>query len=194
MTAHHLFGPDGGLRRPVAWKDLPKFVRSVRCAALEHSEVAISAEHPLSVVEARPYSEGGAPRDVALFPLRAHDFESLLLSDETARWGRPVWLIASVEGGEPATKLLHPARVTTTNAQWLEFDYQNPNLDLTATSGAPIVDERGRVVGINIGVKRGVGRLIGVAQSASVLREALKHALADAAQAAASADGTPPRR
>jgi hypothetical protein len=118
---------------------------------------------------------------VALFPLRAQASEYLLLSNEAVRPGRLVWLIARVAGGEPETKLLHAALVVTANAQVLEFQYQNPNLDLTATSGAPVVDQRGRVVGINVGAKKGSGRLIGVAQPAAVLREVVKRALADAA-------------
>jgi hypothetical protein len=177
VTAHHLFGPAGGLPRQIAWKDLPAFVVSVRCAGLEDAADVFSAQRPLRVVDARPYSAPGNPRDVALFALPAQDFQYLFPSNESVRLRSPVWLIARVAGGEPPAKLLHEARVATLDAQWLEFDYQNPNLDLTATSGAPIVDERGRVVGINIGVRRADGRLIGVAQPASVLRAAVKGAL-----------------
>ena len=180
VTAHHLFGPDGGLPRQIAGNDLPAFVVSVRCEGLENAADVIAAKRPLRVVDARPYSAPGNPRDVALFPLPAQDSRSLLLSDEGVGLRSPVWLIARVAGGEPPAKLLHEARVATMNARWLEFDYRNPNLDLTATSGAPIVDERGRVVGINIGVRRAGGRLIGVAQPASVLRAAVTRALAPA--------------
>jgi hypothetical protein len=194
VTAHHLFGPDGGLPQSVSWKDLPTVVLSVRCLGLEPSMDVISAGHPFRVEEARPYSEKGAPRDVALFPLKAADSEYLLLSNDAVTSRRAVWLIAAVAGGEVATSLRHKARVLTSSVQWLEFKYENPNLDLTATSGAPIVDERGLVVGINIGARKGDGTLVGVAQSASVLREALKGALADAAAPETAVGGTPPRR
>ena len=144
VTAHHVFGPDGGLPRQIAWKDLPAFVVSVRCEGLEDAAHVVSAARPLSVADARPYSAAGTPRDVALFRLPAQDSQAPVLSDGGVALRSAVWLIARVAGGEPTTKLLHEARVATFGAQWLEFDYQNPRLDLTATSGAPIVDERGR--------------------------------------------------
>ena len=193
MTAHHLFGPAGGLRATISWKDLPDVVVSVRCAGLDPSEPPIKAAHPLRVEEARPYSDEGAPRDVAVFPVMGHA-DYLVLSERAVGRRQPVWLIARVVSGEPSTTLLHAARVTTSDSQGLEFDYENPNLDLTATSGAPIVDARGEVVGINIGGKKGNGRLLGVAQSASILREAVRRALAKTAQPGVAADETSRRR
>jgi hypothetical protein len=76
----------------------------------------------------------------------------------------------------------------------IEFAYDDATLDLTATRGAPIVDEDGRVVGSNIGMKTEGKKLIGVAQSATVVLAAVERALAAAAQPGVAPDGAQPRR
>ena len=140
VTAHHLFGPDGGLAKQVGWKDLPTFVRSVRCAKLTHGGLVLSAGGPLAVNEARPYSEKGTAGDVAVFLLPESKVGALELRTAAPALGQRVWLAARVAGGEPPETLLHRATLVAVGREWIEFAYDNPALDLTATSGAPIVD------------------------------------------------------
>lgn len=194
LTAHHLFGPDGGLASQVTWKELPAFVRSVRCAPLVAAGSVLQAGPPLPVTDARPYSEPGAAGDVAVFRLPVAKVPGLEFRRAETAAGQRVWLAARVAGGEPPEKLLHRATLAAMDREWIQFAYDNASLDLTATSGAPIVDEDGRVVGINIGARMQGKRLIGLAQSATVAIGALERSLAAEAQPGGAADGAAPRR
>jgi Trypsin-like peptidase domain len=194
VTAHHLFGPDGGLPKQVTWQELPTFVRSVRCVQLSTKASVLEAGPPVPVRDAQAYSERGAAGDVAVFRLAASKMVSLEFRRAEPVLKRPVWLAARVAGGEPPEKLLHRATLVTVDREWIEFAYDNSSLNLTATSGAPIVDEEGRVVGINIGVKMQGKKLIGLAQSAKVALGAVERSLGAAAQPGVTADGAAPRR
>ena len=178
VTAHHLFGPDGGVPKQVAWKDLPAFVRSVRCAPLTSARGILVGGRALAVRDARPYSEAGSAGDVAVFRLHDSKARALDMRLAGAVQGQNVFLAARVAGGEPPEKLLHGATIVGVSREWVDFAYDNPTLDLTATSGAPVVDQDGRVVGINIGVRTEGKTLIGVAQSAAVVISAMERALA----------------
>jgi hypothetical protein len=182
VTAHHLFGPDGGLSKQVSWKDLPTFVRSVRCKSLASSNSTLSAGRPLLIKDARPQSEEGAAGDVAAFqPKAPPEAKAAKVNGLEIRTTPPapksrVWLVAQVAAGAPPEKLLHPATLVGVNREWITFAYEDAKLDLTATSGAPIVDDEGRVVGINVTGGRKGKHLIGGAQSAAVILGALERA------------------
>jgi Trypsin-like peptidase domain len=177
VTAHHLFGPSGGLPRQIRWNELPSVVRSVRCTSFM-SERDTRSGPPLRVQDARPFSEEGFPRDVAVFALPDGSDRALQFSTGVPVSGQRVWLVARVAGGEPPTKLLHRASLVKADKTWIRFQYDNSKLELRATSGAPVVDERGRVIGINLGGGRDGNKLFGVAQSAQVILAALESALA----------------
>jgi len=190
VTAHHLFGPDGGLSAQVKWSDLPSVVSAARCHQMTGPGRVLSAGPPLPVPNARIYSEEGPASDVAVFPLKDDKTPALELGSGTPPLKETVWLAARVAGGEAPDKLLHRATLVSVNQQWIEFAYDNPKLDLTATSGAPIVDGDGRVVGINIGAKVVGKKLVGVAQSAAVVRGAIDRALAAAARRGVATDSS----
>jgi len=189
VTAHHLFGPDGGLATQIGWKQLPGFVRSVRCAQPRREGLVFSATAPLAVPDARPQSDEGPARDVAVFRLPDAKITALELHTGKLPLKRRVWLAAQVKAGEPPEKLLHRATLVTADREWIEFEYDNSELDPTATSGAPVVDEKGRVIGINIGARIEGKKLIGVAQSAAVVLNAVDSALARAIQPSVEGDG-----
>ncbi len=180
VTAHHLFGPAGGLQQNITWTDLPSFVRSVRCESLENSTKVLRAGRALRIVGAHAYSEPGEALDVAAFTMASGSSDGLDLASSRPNVGQQIWLLARVVSGESFTKLLHPARVVSIDDQWVRFEYQNARLTLQATSGAPIVDVDGRVVAINIGGISNAGRLVGIGLSASIVQRAIVGALADA--------------
>jgi hypothetical protein len=181
VTAHHLFGPNGGLPRQIRWSELSSFVRSVRCTSFV-SERDVRSGPPLRVQDARPFSEEGFPRDVAVFALPDGNDRALQFSTGVPVSGQRVWLVARVAGGEPPTKLLHRASLVKADRAWIRFQYDNSKVDLRATSGAPVVDERGRVIGINLGGGRDGNKMVGVAQSAQVILAALESALSEPAR------------
>lgn len=57
------------------------------------------------------------------------------------------------------------------------FRYDNQDIKLGATSGAPIVDDSGKVVGINTGVKGRVNEWPGVALESTIAVRSIDEAL-----------------
>lgn len=89
-------------------------------------------------------------RDIAAFRLpdstRLHPFE---LADEAPRLGDPVWLAARLESHNLSR--LAKAVVVECNDRSLIYRFDQNDLSPKYTSGAPILDRRGRVAGINVG-------------------------------------------
>lgn len=179
LTAQHLFGPDGGLAAVVPWQDMPARARMVRCTPIAGgqplsgaSALAVPGAHAMGSDDAN-----GALDDVAIFRAPPADgtARGLALAVAPPKEGDPVWLIAAVQGSASS---VHPAHVLTTERGALLFAYEDPKLDLDATSGAPVVDADGHVVGLNLGggYDSDAGTVIGVADDLQVLVKAVASA------------------
>lgn len=178
ITAMHLFGPDGGLEEEVFANYLPNFVKKAQFNdAFEDSETIESSKVVL-IPEAKPIPE--INKDIAAF---IADKDAKVSTAEIyagkLKVGETVWLAASVLDGEPQDKKLHKAVVTISNEKMLEFKYENPNLNLRATSGAPILNSEGMVVGINLSVYNEGKDLIGIANPSISFHNLLVKALGD---------------
>ena len=155
LSCIHIFGPDGGLARQIGSADLPAFVKKTTLIASDGGRTEIGAA--FAVPGARPFSSQGrglpdASTDLSLFrapsELATHALE--LASDDPAVGDR-VWLLARVAGGAAPDVFLHPAHVRVASDQILGYEFENNKLNLTATSGAPIVNAQGKVVALNLG-------------------------------------------
>lgn len=153
LTAHHLFGPSGGLQREVQAGELGRFVKAVGFRDLEGPELIPAG--PMVVLP----SAGHAPdtdevnwsMDVAAF--RAPESlapRALRLAAKNAKVGEEVWLVAEVLGGKSASQRMHRARVATSMPRLLAYSFEDTTLVMRATSGAPVVNARGEVVGIHL--------------------------------------------
>lgn len=80
--------------------------------------------------------------------LAAHALE--LAADEPAGGAR-VWLLARLVGGAAPDVYLHPAHVRVATDKILGYEFENNQLNLTATSGAPVVNAQGKIVALNLG-------------------------------------------
>src|SRR5262249_14215142 len=145
VTAHHIFGPDAGLSRAYAWNELPALVHGV-VAGSPDGRSELSAAAPLSIPGAMASSPGEYEYDVAAVSVTdAGAFAVLELAEKQPQPGDPVYLLAQTRG---SAELRHAAHVIP-SPRALCFLYEE-QLDLTATSGAPVVDAEGKVVGINV--------------------------------------------
>ncbi|HEX4304137.1 MAG TPA: trypsin-like peptidase domain-containing protein [Rhizomicrobium sp.] len=175
VTAMHLFGPDGGLPEQIEWNALPGRAISVDCTPLAEGSV-LKGGAALALPGAHAHAPG-VLRDIAAFALNAAGPKPksiLHLADTAPRTGETVWLLAQAVGGAPATQLLHRAVVGHSGDDTLQYFFDNKTLELRATSGAPVLDGQGRVVGINLGgglLKD--GRMLGFATPLKSIREAL---------------------
>ena len=111
--------------------------------------------------------EGGED-DVAVFTISDEakgNLATLPLSDVCPQPGESVWLVAQVLAGSSQSQHLHHAIVWAEIEGELNYTFDDP-LDLTATSGAAVVNHKGEVVAIHLGSfededgVNGVGKLI----------------------------------
>jgi V8-like Glu-specific endopeptidase len=78
---------------------------------------------------------------------------------------------------EDKKEKLHKATVTEASDSILSFEYDDNNLTCNATSGAPIINEKGEVVGVNLGYKQKDGKLIGIANPSASFKKLIVKAI-----------------
>jgi len=177
VSALHVFGPDGGLDKQIPAAELAQRASVVECRALDSAETW-HAGRALTIPGARPL-ESNYLKDVSAFILDgsmpAHPTH-LKLASAPPKAGDAIWLLAQVLEGAPGTELLHRAVVRSSKDEALQYEFDNALLKLQATSGAPLLDVNGDVVGINIGAGGSHGKVIGVGDSLASLRSLLSSA------------------
>ena len=77
-------------------------------------------------------------------------------------------------GPEPK---LHKAKVISASDKSLIFEYEQSDIVLNATSGAPIINSSGEVVGLNIGGGERLGVMNGIANPCTSIKKMIKKAL-----------------
>lgn len=184
LTAQHLFGPDGGLEKAILWQEMPKRAGAVSCKQMNAGgkwstgpAIATNGAHAMD-----PSGQSGSLNDVAAFPLINDKGTSsyLFLAATVPAPGSKVWLIAQVEGAVKGPILLHSATVLGSQNGAMLFAYDDSKINLDATSGAPIVDMLGKVVGLNLGggYDPKSKTVVGVADDLDVLKKAVNAATA----------------
>jgi len=172
LTALHLFGPAAGMATDVPWNEMPSRAKLGHCTAL--ADRAAWKGGAALAVPAAPMST----RDVAAFPLDAASLGKaphLGFAATPPKAGESVWLVAEVIGA-PKGRLLHRATVLPSEPDLLRFRYDDPSIRIQATSGAPIVNAAGQVVGLNLGGQMQGKDMIGVADMATQVLAALAKA------------------
>jgi hypothetical protein len=182
LTAIHLFGPGGGLAQPMSADDVKHGVSQA-----ELTGIGSNAKHMLFEVDSLT-PENATPcctsdrmvgvGDVAAFtaPARLKSI-GLPLAPDIAIAGDRVTLLAPLVGATDAG-LRHDAVVIGMRDGFLVYKFDEPNIQLRATSGAPVVDAAGRVVAINLSSgrmsKEDPTAMIGAGNPASAWRGAVE--------------------
>lgn len=151
VSALHLFGPAGGLPAQMRPQEVETRVTRIELRSLKSGNVA--AEAPLvsvTPVSASPF--GSRPMgagDVAAFlaPAKVASL-ALAVAGATPAKGEKVFVLTSVAGNRK--KLAHAAVVAGHENGYLAYDFTERDFVLQATSGAPVVNEHGQVVAINV--------------------------------------------
>ena len=182
LTAMHLFGPVGGLAEPMDTDDLQHGVSHAELTGLgrgaKHMLFDVGS---LTPADAKPCC-GGQPMhgvgDVAAFtaPERLASI-ALPVATAPALPGERVTLLAPLVAPADAG-LRHEAVVIGSHDGFLLYKFDDPTLQLRATSGAPVVDAAGRVVAINLSgghmLKDDPGALVGGGNPVAAWRGAVE--------------------
>jgi hypothetical protein len=178
VTAHHLLGPMGGLSTEIAWSDVPKSVKRATCKSIA-TPAQSWAGVPLAIPGAASFNNQTKDglRDIALLVVQGKPTaKPLKLAPSQPKLGDTVWLVAQLVSGAPKDKLLFKARVVRVQDLALNYLVDDPQgtFEIRATSGAPVVNERGELVAVNIaGTRVAEGfNLAGI--SGNVVRKALE--------------------
>ena len=175
LTAYHLFGEAGGLEKEIPATDLPYVLKKVTFRDAYNDEFCGESEKVLKISDADTSS---TDKDIAAFYYgEKMDANRLKLSSKLPKIGETVWLAApTINDWE--TKL-HKATVKSASNKRLIFEYEEEDIILNATSGAPILNASGEVVGLNIGGGKQYSKTIGVANPCTSIEKMIKKALGD---------------
>lgn len=164
LTAVNLFSPRGKFPREIDASELPTYITGVNLnnafadgALLGHCSKVIPIPHAAAA------PKESQPGDVAAFLLDPDaNVRPMPLGTTNPEVGDTIWMIARVlKGAKPEDRKMHRAYVTGYDEGDILYRYENSKLDLVATSGAPLVNAQGEVIGIHIGPAGGDGELLG---------------------------------
>lgn len=152
LTALHLFGPRMGHPDQLTSADLPERIDRIvfpHDAVLEPWEASDAIVLPSAEV-----SEQMGTGDLAAFELidaPGTALEALEPSSEALQEEQRVWLVAPGQHEADPGRRLHAAQIrSVADDDLIEFRFEEP-IQLAGISGAPLLDEAGRVVGMSIG-------------------------------------------
>lgn len=176
-TAYHVFGPSGGLRSRMSPRQVADDVKAMAGLCMGNGHTVVVAQPALFVEGARPVDAKGAESDVALFRVPDPRAKAALrLATVPARNGGKVWLFVRLV--DRAEARLYPAKLVEVTPKVMRYELENPELNLAACSGAPVLDEFGVVTAMHLGYLKKDGVLSGIAAPAGALRERLAAATA----------------
>lgn len=177
LTAYHLFGEDGGLEEQIPASELPNVIKRVTFTEAYNDQYCGECDKVLKIADAK--TNPSVDKDIAaIYYGDKLNANRLKLSSKLPKKGEIVWLAAAtLLGPEPR---LHKARVTSASDKSLIFEYEESDIVLNATSGAPIINSSGEVVGLNIGGGEQFGVMKGIANPCTSINKMLKKALSEA--------------
>ena len=163
LSALHLLGPAGGLESDIPASEVAGAVSHVRLEpCFGFARTIDFPARAIPIDNAAPLGEESEAGDIMAFWIpgdaKVHPAD---FSTEELQRGRRVWLATAVGGADPA-KRLHAATVTYLRDGLLYYTYDDNEISLRATSGAPILDANGDVIAINLGGGAQDSQLTGV--------------------------------
>jgi|GEM_PF-1107522 len=103
-------------------------------------------------------------------------FPTVPLATQNPAPGESIWLVCPILKGAPEKLRLHHAKVDSVTDGDLVYWFDNSNLDVTDTNGAPLVNSAGEVVGIHLNGALENGKMSGFGNPVERFREPLKQA------------------
>ena len=186
VTALHLFGPAGGLEKQIEGDQVPAFTKSIFLRDAFTNADHGTAHNGLTLADTHPMGDD-AVGDIAAFEAKvltgldkldskAKALKPVHLATATPKKGDVVFIAAQFSADKDLRT--REAKVVEINDKWLFFEYTDAGLDIAGTNGAPVLNEEGQVVGINLGGgKMKDGKLVGSANPLSAIKKRLTGAV-----------------
>lgn len=172
VTCHHLFGPATGRDEQMSGEQIRTEVRAAIGLSMQDTKTVIVADRYVAFKGARGQDGEGAEKDLAAFAVKADQPPTTLeFAEDAPRIGQLVYMFARLRS-EAAPRLLQ-ATITQVEPNWLLYTFKERTIDLAGTSGAPILNEAGKVIGMNVGGNDQNGEVIGAANPATRMKENL---------------------
>jgi hypothetical protein len=177
LSALHLIGPAGGYPEDVPADKLAQVIDKVTIVDQFTGKNRMwVSQGIITIPEAAPLGKASKAGDImAVWAPQNAALKPAPLAPKTPAKGEAVW-VAARAGGAPATQRLHRATVALEEEGKLYYFFDNPKFEATGTSGAPVLNIAGEVVGINIGGGVFEGKVGGVANPSAVFRNHLLEA------------------
>jgi hypothetical protein len=171
VSCLHLFGPAGGLPEWIAGSALSQLVVEVRLRDPFDGELLGTAGQAWS----SEFWDGQDPqRDLCAFVPDEDAVPRLVLETTMPEQGAPVALLGKVRAGADPDQRLHHARVIESDEDdLLRVRFDEAELDLGGTSGAPILAADGHVVGMLVRFEQRPGELHGICLSSEAMERLL---------------------
>jgi hypothetical protein len=172
VTCHHLFGPATGRERQMSGEQIRANVCAAVGLSMQDQKTIFVAGNYILFPDARSHDEHGAERDLAAFVVKSDKPPPAFEFAESApQIGQKVYMFARLRSEtEPR---LFPAKIVQVELNWLLYTFEDKTIDLAGTSGAPVLDDQGKVIGMHVGGGAQHGELTGAANPAARMKENL---------------------
>lgn len=175
LTAHHLFGPACGLERDFTWQEVPQIFVAVTGLSIADPTKAITSTRPMTIPGARGSDDQGYAHDLAAYRVDLPSVRATLhLSETQPKEGDTVYLHGRQRGKETLDML--PAIVQVSNETELVYAFVAKDIALAGTSGAPVLNQAGEVVALNVGGGESQGSILGMGNPAKSILKLLARA------------------
>jgi hypothetical protein len=175
ITCHHLFGPAAGLREQLSSDQIAAQVCGAVGLSMQDGKTIVVATTYLPIQNAGVFNQAGAAKDLAPFVVsNAQKLKVFEFAEKMPSKGDVVYLFARLRG-EAEPKLF---RAVVSKVDWtgVAYVFNEKSLDLRGSSGAPLINEEGKVVAMNLGSGGENAQLSGVGSSAGAIRKEIKAA------------------
>jgi hypothetical protein len=149
LTAHHLFGPAAGLERDLTPAEAREFAIGLAGSSMNQQSKLLISSQMLFIPSAKAFDQRDASHDIAAFRLTHYAGPALTVAETTPKKGETVYLLGRPRGEEKLRLISAVISRVSTNS--IEYFYDEAGVNFAGTSGAPILNESGEVVGMNLG-------------------------------------------
>ncbi|MEI7688462.1 MAG: trypsin-like peptidase domain-containing protein, partial [Planctomycetota bacterium] len=172
LSALHLLGPSGGLPVDVPGTKVPAEVKALTLVEMFDNDKDLTLKQPgIALPNTAPLGRDSQVGDVmAFWATKDALLSPARLAAETPKRNDLVWLAYSAEN-DPNQRT-YRAKVSDVNAKSITYTFDSA-LRLPGTSGAPLLNAAGEVVGIHLGGRTTGNVTTGIANPVSAFRTAL---------------------